>query len=257
MRSRVNNIVRAFLLIVIGLAINALDLAAYDILVYFGLMFVLIAPVVRLRSHPLLTIGTAMIIVLPVLRYLLHQQFDGVGRYPNPMVSTIVFDPLGVLATLGVTGGLTGDDVDWSHLHRDGSGKAPPSAYESPAPSCRHWRVDCSVCIDGLGSPRQPLQWLRSHHGCLPECQRARGAQLHGLWPCWTTANGGHWVAGGCRTTNQYAVLLGDRCWLLSAVHRHFHHDRTVAETVGSDGRQGSNADDSLCQPPDLLDRGT
>ncbi|AZT92942.1 hypothetical protein [Brevibacterium aurantiacum] len=53
-------------------AINALDLAACDILVYFGLMFVLIVPLVRLRSHTLLTIGTAMIIVLPVLRYLLH-----------------------------------------------------------------------------------------------------------------------------------------------------------------------------------------
>lgn len=103
-RSRVNIIIRGILLIIIGVGINALDLAAYDILPYFGVMFLLILPFVALRARSLLAIGAVMILIMPILRYLLHRLIDGMGWHPNPTFSTIFADPLGVLATLSVTG---------------------------------------------------------------------------------------------------------------------------------------------------------
>lgn len=103
-RARANIVIRAILLMTIGVGINQLDLAAYDILPYFGVMFLLILPFVSLRARSLLLIGTAMILIMPVLRYLLHQQIDDLGRHPNPTFATIAADPLGVLATLSVTG---------------------------------------------------------------------------------------------------------------------------------------------------------
>lgn len=103
-RARANIVVRAILLIILGVGINELDLAAYDILPYFGVMFFLILPFVSLRARSLFAIGTSMILIMPIVRYLLHRLIVEMGWHPNPTVSTIFADPLGVFATLSVTG---------------------------------------------------------------------------------------------------------------------------------------------------------
>lgn len=103
-RSRVNVAVRGLLLIALGFGINEIGLAAFDILPYFGVMFLLALPFLPLRAHTLIITGTILIIAMPVVRFLLHQQLTGLGVYPEVVFSTLVQDPLGVASTLLITG---------------------------------------------------------------------------------------------------------------------------------------------------------
>lgn len=103
-RSRVNIAVRGIILLLIGLAINAWGLGAFDILPYFAVMFLLGIPLLPLRARSLFTIGTVMVLLCPVLRYLLHRQAVDLPRVPNPTALTLVENPLGFLPTLTVTG---------------------------------------------------------------------------------------------------------------------------------------------------------
>ncbi|UVI36850.1 heparan-alpha-glucosaminide N-acetyltransferase domain-containing protein [Brevibacterium spongiae] len=103
-RSRVNVAVRGLLLIVLGFGLNRLNLAAFDILPYFGIMFLLAIPFLPLRARTLLVTGTVLVVTMPVTRYLLHQQVEGLHRHPAATFDTALTDPLGVTATLLVTG---------------------------------------------------------------------------------------------------------------------------------------------------------
>ncbi|WP_169251438.1 heparan-alpha-glucosaminide N-acetyltransferase domain-containing protein [Brevibacterium sp. 'Marine'] len=107
-RSRANVAIRGLLLISLGVGLNQIGLAAFDILPYFGVMFLLAIPLLPLRARTLLITGAVMIVVLPLVRFLIHRQVDGFGWHPNPTLATIISAPVDVLSSLLITGAYPG-----------------------------------------------------------------------------------------------------------------------------------------------------
>lgn len=101
---RVRTAVRALLLLAVGMALNMLGLPVFNILVYFGAMFLLVLPFIGMRAKALVPLGAALLIVLPFLRYLIHAQIDTFGYVPNPTFLDVANDPLGVALSLVITG---------------------------------------------------------------------------------------------------------------------------------------------------------
>ncbi|MDN5858514.1 MAG: DUF1624 domain-containing protein [Pseudonocardia sp.] len=92
--------VRAILIALIGLALADLDPVPLVILTYYGLLFLVAIPLVRLPASVLAAAAVVWCGLSPVLSILLR---DGV-RYPTQVGTAALVDPLALLWTLGVTG---------------------------------------------------------------------------------------------------------------------------------------------------------
>jgi uncharacterized membrane protein len=94
-----------------GLSIGAIGLMlgytdsdiATVILPYYALLFLLAVPLVFLRTRALVLVGVAAAVVVPVLSHLVRPYLPA-PSLENPGVSSLVQDPLGLLAELALTG---------------------------------------------------------------------------------------------------------------------------------------------------------
>lgn len=103
-QARTSVVVRSALLILIGCTINALDLPVFDILPYFAVMFLFALPLMGRSARTLLPLSAVLLLGLPFLRYLIHGRLEGFGYYPNPQFADLLNDPIGVVATLSISG---------------------------------------------------------------------------------------------------------------------------------------------------------
>ncbi len=71
-RTRVAVLVRAGVLVAVGLVLGTFDSGVAVILVYYGLMFVLVVPVLGLGARPLAWLAVAVAAVVPVLSHLVR-----------------------------------------------------------------------------------------------------------------------------------------------------------------------------------------
>ncbi|MFF7234845.1 DUF418 domain-containing protein [Streptomyces collinus] len=92
--------IRAGVLVVLGYALTALDTPVNVILGYYGLIFVAVVPLYRLRAGPLALVAAAGALVLPQLLYVLRQAIEG-GDWADTVTA---WDPL---ARLSGSGGFT------------------------------------------------------------------------------------------------------------------------------------------------------
>lgn len=103
-RAKVQIASRALLLGIVAVVLNSIGLPVYNILTYFALIFLLVIPLLQLPRVALIVIGGVMMLVMPVARFLLHLVVGAAGYHPNPTFVEVFTDPLGVLATLSITG---------------------------------------------------------------------------------------------------------------------------------------------------------
>ncbi|MGW3243968.1 heparan-alpha-glucosaminide N-acetyltransferase domain-containing protein [Streptomyces sp. NPDC001070] len=83
-------LIRAAVLIVLGYLLTALDTSVDVILTYYGLAFVLVLPLYRLRARTLALIAAATALVLPQILYVLRVAIDD-GNWSD---TVIAHDPL-------------------------------------------------------------------------------------------------------------------------------------------------------------------
>ncbi|WP_145941329.1 heparan-alpha-glucosaminide N-acetyltransferase domain-containing protein [Corynebacterium glyciniphilum] len=102
-RSRTSLVTRAVLILVLGLALNQLDPAVYNILPFYGLLFLLAVPLTRLRIRGLLTAAVFFALAGPALIFL-GSQWNGYTTLDNPSVTNLVAMPTDTLLTLLVGG---------------------------------------------------------------------------------------------------------------------------------------------------------
>ncbi|RLZ02586.1 hypothetical protein CWC38_10350 [Kocuria tytonicola] len=102
-RARVSILVRALVLFLLGLTVNMLELPVYNILIYYGLMFLVAIPFTRLSVPWLLASSAAFAVVMPfVMQWSLSVLPAHV--YGNPGFVALLTDPGAVLAELFLTG---------------------------------------------------------------------------------------------------------------------------------------------------------
>ncbi|KIC69672.1 DUF1624 domain-containing protein [Kocuria rhizophila] len=102
-RARVSILVRALVLFLIGLSINLLELPVYNILIYYGLMFLVAIPFTLLSVRWLLVSSAVFAVVMPfVMQWSLSVLPAHV--YGNPGFAELLTDPGAVLAELFLTG---------------------------------------------------------------------------------------------------------------------------------------------------------
>ncbi|MEX5294532.1 heparan-alpha-glucosaminide N-acetyltransferase domain-containing protein [Kocuria sp. CPCC 205268] len=107
---RAGLLVRAVLITVLGLLINQLspaDPPAYNILVYYGLFFLLALPFLHLSARALAACAAGAAVLGPVLVHALGPALPGFTLY-NPGVAELVTAPGSTLAQLLVTGSYPG-----------------------------------------------------------------------------------------------------------------------------------------------------
>ncbi len=92
--------IRAGVLVVLGYALTALDTEVNVILSYYGLIFLAVVPLYRLRAGPLAIVAAAGALVLPQLLYVFRQTIEG-GDWADTVAA---WDPL---ARLTGSGGFT------------------------------------------------------------------------------------------------------------------------------------------------------
>ncbi|WP_229565575.1 DUF418 domain-containing protein [Kocuria rhizophila] len=102
-RARVSILVRALVLFVIGLSINLLELPVYNILIYYGLMFLVAIPFTVLSVRWLLTCSALFAVVMP---FLMQWSLSVLPAhvYGNPGFAELFTDPTAVFAELFLTG---------------------------------------------------------------------------------------------------------------------------------------------------------
>lgn len=83
-------VIRSLVLIALGFALTALDTAVDVILAYYGLMFLAVLPLYRLRARTLTVIAAAGALVLPQVLHLVRESI-GRGRWAD---TVIAWDPL-------------------------------------------------------------------------------------------------------------------------------------------------------------------
>ncbi|GHD86963.1 MULTISPECIES: DUF418 domain-containing protein [Kocuria] len=102
-RARFSILVRALLLFAIGLTVNLLELPVYNILIYYGLMFLLAIPFTLMSVRWLLASAAFFAVVMPfVMQWSLSVLPAHV--YGNPSFLEIFSDPGSVFAELFLTG---------------------------------------------------------------------------------------------------------------------------------------------------------
>lgn len=102
-RSRVSLVTRAIVILLIGLAIDELPLPVYNILPYYGLMFLFAVPLVTLRIRTLLALTGLFAFLGPVVVFMVNGNIDYTTTY-NPNFSSFVSLPTDTLLTLFVGG---------------------------------------------------------------------------------------------------------------------------------------------------------
>ncbi|WP_254049384.1 heparan-alpha-glucosaminide N-acetyltransferase domain-containing protein [Kocuria sp. WRN011] len=102
-RSRVSLVVRAMLLFGVGLSLNFLAIPAYNILIYYGLMFLLAIPFTMLSVRWLLVSAVTFAVGSP---FLMQWSLDHIPAHvhANPDALDLVTEPTTVLAELFLTG---------------------------------------------------------------------------------------------------------------------------------------------------------
>lgn len=102
-RDRFSLVTRALLILAVGLALDEFGLPVYDILPYYGLMFLLAVPLTRLRIRWLLVAAALIIAVGPVVIVLVNR-WGGYTTTLNPDFSSLTSMPVDTLLTLLVGG---------------------------------------------------------------------------------------------------------------------------------------------------------
>lgn len=102
-RSRVSLAVRALLLFAVGLSLNFLDIPAYNILIYYGLMFLLAIPFTLMSVRWLLVSALTFAVASP---FLMQWSLEHIPAHvhANPNLFDLVNEPATVLAELFLTG---------------------------------------------------------------------------------------------------------------------------------------------------------
>jgi uncharacterized membrane protein YeiB len=103
---RVGLLVRAVLITVLGLLVNQVmpaDPPAYNILVYYGMFFLLTIPFLHLGVRPLFFLAAGFAVLGPVLMQALRPVLPAMETY-NPTLGGVVADPGTVLAQVLLTG---------------------------------------------------------------------------------------------------------------------------------------------------------
>lgn len=104
--TRVGIAVRALLIFVLGLLINSLmpeDPPAFNILIYYGIFFLLTIPFLYLSARTLFLCAAGFAVVTPVLMLELGDQLPEFTSY-NPTLTDVVTDPGATLFQLLLTG---------------------------------------------------------------------------------------------------------------------------------------------------------
>lgn len=103
-RYRTRLFVRAALIFLIGVAANhLLDPPVYNILPYYGLLFLLAIPFLWVRKRFLVGWAAALVVLAPLLQYVVRGAQRGEG-IPGPQLTDLTGDPAGLLSTLLFTG---------------------------------------------------------------------------------------------------------------------------------------------------------
>jgi uncharacterized membrane protein len=96
-------VVRAALVALVGLVLGALDSGLAIILAYYGVLFLVALPLLRLGPRVLAALAVGAAVLTPLLSFALRPSLP--ARSPgNPTLDLLVVDPLGLLSTLLVTG---------------------------------------------------------------------------------------------------------------------------------------------------------
>lgn len=104
--ARVGIVVRALLLLVLGLLVGHLmppEPPAYNILIYFAVLFLLILPFLGLGPRALFLGAAVALVAGPLLRHLVGDALPEFSSY-NPTFVTVATEPVAVLAQLLLTG---------------------------------------------------------------------------------------------------------------------------------------------------------
>lgn len=102
-RDRVHIAVRAVLIVLIGMTINFMDIPAYNILQYYGLMFLLAIPFLRLRIRHLLLAALLTVILGPLAVFFANLALDYQVIY-NADLSAVFIAPVETLVTVVFSG---------------------------------------------------------------------------------------------------------------------------------------------------------
>ena len=102
-RSCVSLVTRALLILAIGLALDQLDVDVYNILPYYGVMFLLAVPLTRLRIRHLLELSFLFAFIGPLVVFATNSRVDYVTIL-NPNFHNLFETPLDVVITLLVGG---------------------------------------------------------------------------------------------------------------------------------------------------------
>lgn len=102
-RSRVALATRAVVILLLGLAIDQLDLPVYNILPYYGLMFLFAIPLVTLRIRSLLLVTAALAVIGPLVVFFTNSRIDFTTTL-NPNFTSLFTLPTDTLLTLFVGG---------------------------------------------------------------------------------------------------------------------------------------------------------
>ncbi|WP_328690333.1 DUF418 domain-containing protein [Streptomyces phaeochromogenes] len=94
-------VIRSVVLIALGFALTALDTEVDVILAFYGLIFLAVLPLYRLRARTLAVIAAGSALVMPQVLYVIRQSIDD-GTWAD---AVIAWDPL---ARIGDTDGLIG-----------------------------------------------------------------------------------------------------------------------------------------------------
>jgi uncharacterized membrane protein len=97
-------LVRAVLVLVVGLTLAGLGPPVAVILQYYALLFVLVVPVVRLPAPLLGGLGVAWLAVMPFVSQWLRATFGLTGPGPQVSLERLLLEPLGSLQDLLLTG---------------------------------------------------------------------------------------------------------------------------------------------------------
>lgn len=95
--------VRAVLIAVLGLLLAYVDPPAAIILVYYGAMFLLAIPLLRLSFRALVTVAVGIAVLGPVMIHLTQNSLPNLDGY-DPTLTTLVTDPITFLSVVLFTG---------------------------------------------------------------------------------------------------------------------------------------------------------
>ncbi|MGP5592306.1 DUF418 domain-containing protein [Corynebacterium flavescens] len=102
-RDRVQIVVRALLIFLIGMTINFINIPVFNILQYYGLMFLFAAPFLRLSIRMLLSAAFLTAVAGPFVAFFANANFDYEVIY-NASLTDLFFSPIDTFLTLLVGG---------------------------------------------------------------------------------------------------------------------------------------------------------